>query len=245
MITICKECDKTFSILPSRVNINGNYCSRQCMHKSFRARPERRNGIVKQCEVCSSMFYVTQSRSYYKFCSYRCRGLSCSMNTRGSKHWRWRPSPDRFWEKVSFSCELDGCWIWLGKCDKHGYGKFSESSKYILAHQWSYRRAFGDIPEGLILRHTCHNPKCVRPSHLLVGTHFQNSQDMVAAYRHRYGELCSKAKITEVDVRAILLLGREDKVYPKAIADNYGISVRQVSRLLRGTSWRHITDRGE
>jgi len=39
-------------------------------------------------------------------------------------------------------------------------------------------------PVGGVVRHSCDEPLCINPSHLLEGTHSDNTQDMLARNRH-------------------------------------------------------------
>src|SRR2546422_8342600 len=66
-----------------------------------------------------------------------------------------------------------GCRIWTGWKDRWGYGQFKHNSKPVKAH----RAAFGPIPDGLVVMHTCDQPSCVRESHLLLGTVADNNAD--------------------------------------------------------------------
>lgn len=45
------------------------------------------------------------------------------------------------------------------------------------AHRFSYAIANGSIQVGDNVLHTCDNSKCVRPSHLYIGTHSDNMRD--------------------------------------------------------------------
>jgi hypothetical protein len=77
-----------------------------------------------------------------------------------------------------------GCMNWQHYKNADGYGRMSFNRKVISAHRFSYKLFIGDIPEGLIVRHKCHNPPCCNPNHLLIGTQLDNIQDMVNAGRH-------------------------------------------------------------
>ena len=86
----------------------------------------------------------------------------------------------RFFSKIE--TRHNGCWEWIGSKDKGGYGHFkypTGNDKPIGAHVASYRYFYGVVPEGMEIRHTCDNPSCVNPIHLIPGTHQDNMNDMV------------------------------------------------------------------
>lgn len=88
---------------------------------------------------------------------------------------------DRFWRKVN---KTETCWLWTGYIEKRGYGRFGYNYKTIEAHRMSWIIANGEIPEGMIICHECDNPSCVNPDHLFLGTHKDNTWDMVDKGRH-------------------------------------------------------------
>ena len=90
---------------------------------------------------------------------------------------------ERFNQKVE---KTDSCWLWTGAKASNGYGCMSYNGKSTSAHRLSYLLHKGDIPEGLIICHTCDIPHCVNPDHLWVGTYTQNSHDMLK--KNRQGE---------------------------------------------------------
>lgn len=86
----------------------------------------------------------------------------------------------RFWERVRKS---DGCWEWTGT-RSNGYGILGVQKKNIPAHRMSYELNVGQIPEGMVIDHRCHNTGCVRPSHLRPVTIRQNVENRAGAQRN-------------------------------------------------------------
>lgn len=151
-----------------------------------------------------------------------------------------------FWSKVDKSGE---CWEWQAYRMPWGYGRFGcADGKTRTAHRISYEMAFGPIPEGLIVCHTCDNPPCVRPKHFFLGSHKDNAQDAVRkrrsphhanpdSYRHIARETHPMAKLTEADVATIRQLRREGYLL-REIGDRFGMSQNQISRIARGEAWK-------
>lgn len=75
------------------------------------------------------------------------------------------------------------CHTWIGPLNEKGYGKFSVNAVYKKAHRVAYERAYGEIPEGAQVDHTCHNRACVNPEHLRAVTGKQNSENRAGANR--------------------------------------------------------------
>lgn len=71
------------------------------------------------------------------------------------------------------------CLMWPGRTDEDGYGRIGKRS--IRAHRVAWERANRrQIPPGLVVMHTCDNPPCVNPSHLILGTVGDNNRDREA-----------------------------------------------------------------
>jgi hypothetical protein len=78
--------------------------------------------------------------------------------------------------------EKDGeCWIWKKQLNSSGYGKLKINTKHSTAHRESYKIFNGEIPEGMLILHSCNKPACINPEHLRLGTHKDNMQDRTEA----------------------------------------------------------------
>jgi HNH endonuclease len=139
-----------------------------------------------------------------------------------------------------------GCLEWLRSKNKLGYGSIRVNGKTHFAHRVAYIIFKGDIPEGMCVCHACDVPYCVNPDHLWIGTHKQNSQDMVNKNRccrkyhgggfkkgHIYSRNKRKRKLTDTQVREIraTLYAREPL---SSVADRYGVTVSCISTIRRG-----------
>jgi hypothetical protein len=69
----------------------------------------------------------------------------------------------------------------MGKRQPEGYGRFGVAGRgTILAHRYAWELAHGEIPEDVMVCHTCDNPPCCNERHHFLGTVVDNNAD-----RHR------------------------------------------------------------
>ncbi len=101
------------------------------------------------------------------------------------------PIANRFWRNVNQSDEQNGCWPWTASHDQDGYGITWDTDKQRLvrAHRAAWELANSPVPAGLGVLHRCDRPECCRPSHLFLGTHQDNMDDMVRKGRSHKGRL--------------------------------------------------------
>lgn len=143
------------------------------------------------------------------------------------------PIKERFLSKVDTRGDEE-CWIWKSSVNKNGYGKFGVTT----AHRMSYILFVGNIPDGMLVCHTCDNPPCVNPKHLFLGNNLDNIRDCVNKGRqHKQGgEDSHNHKLTwniVLDMRTM----HNNGVLKKDIAEKYNISRSHVSRITLGKSW--------
>lgn len=92
---------------------------------------------------------------------------------------------ERFWEKVDASAGPSKCWLWTAYKDDLGYGRISLNGTAKLSHRVSYEINGGQIPEGMLILHSCDNPPCCNPAHLRPGTLADNQRDMITRKRRK------------------------------------------------------------
>ena len=136
-----------------------------------------------------------------------------------------------------------GCWVWTGHVQDTGYGRlgvrglgFPEA--YDMAHRVAYRLFRGEIPEGMSVLHRCDNRRCVKPSHLFLGTKGDNNADRAAKGRNadRRGVRNTNSKMNDSMVREI----RASPERGADIARRLGVSQASVCMVRGGKTWTHV-----
>lgn len=153
-----------------------------------------------------------------------------------------RPLPERFWEKVDKSAGSDGCWPWIGGFFQSirgfaPYGRFMVTGQDgRRAHRFAYELTHGKIRKGAVIRHTCDNPSCCNPRHLLSGTSSDNVLDRVERGRTATGETHGLSKLSKAAVATI----RSSSLSNPKIAKQFGISRHQAWAIRTKKAWSHL-----
>lgn len=78
---------------------------------------------------------------------------------------------------------FDDCWIWKPYKGRYPWYK-PTGMKQIQAHRYVCTVYHGDMT-GKVARHTCDNPACVNPKHIIPGTQQDNIADGVKRGRYK------------------------------------------------------------
>ena len=146
--------------------------------------------------------------------------------------------PARFWDKVTVV--HSGCWEWNASRNPAGYGKYQTGTHRKSASRYAHRLAHADshCDDAVIVRHTCDNPPCVNPRHLLCGSSQDNANDMVTRGRVAVGEQSSGSKLTTADVLSII---RQAGTIPqRTLAEQYGVHRVTISLIVNKKTWKHL-----
>ncbi|MDE2105826.1 MAG: HNH endonuclease [Patescibacteria group bacterium] len=111
--------------------------------------------------------------------------------------------------------------------------------KSMLAPRVAYAIFYGEIGDGLVVRHTCDNPACCNPLHLMTGTHADNVRDRVTRDRSAKGVKNGRAKLTENQVREIRAM--KGTMLARDIGARFGVGEDTVYLIHQGQTWRHVT----
>lgn len=124
---------------------------------------------------------------------------------------------------------------WVGDCLEwtatisNGYGTFVYNKKCINASRAAWIAEHGEIAKGLCVLHKCDNRKCCNTKHLFLGTHKQNTADMIKKGRDNW-ETTRKFPIGTREKAWEL---RQQGKSWKEIAEELNLKISQIGSLLQ------------
>jgi len=146
----------------------------------------------------------------------------------------------KFMEKFEYS--ENNCWEWKACKNYGGYGVMRVNKINILATHFIWIFLHGDIPDNKIICHRCDNPGCINPSHLFLGDHNDNVQDMIKKGRARKarGIAVNTNKLNENQVIEIRKMYFENNIMQKDIAKKYNVTPNAIRAILIRKSWKWL-----
>jgi hypothetical protein len=128
------------------------------------------------------------------------------------------------------------CRVWRGARNNLGYGIIVREGRKWLVHRWIMHLVGHDI-EGKLVLHTCDNPPCFRYDHLVIGTHKDNTQDMVRKGRARGNtQPNARRKLTIEQAREALTMPGPAWL----AAERFGVHASAIVQLRRRETYKEI-----
>jgi len=120
--------------------------------------------------------------------------------------------------------------------NRDGYGKVKRDNKELRANRVAYELANGVDLGDLIVRHTCDNPPCCNPKHLIPGTHKDNAIDRDTRDR-RFGGSVGHSKLTAEQVVEIYQ-SADSLTY---LACKFNVNDATIRDIMEGRTWQMVT----
>lgn len=230
---------------------------------------KRSTSLICVCQSCDARFSVKPhevAMGRGRYCT-----LACSIA--GKMAERRRTLRECFWLKVA---KVDPDWLWTGAVNRvTGYGVLRldiDGQRCNSAHRAAWVMTSGPVPDGLYVLHTCDVRLCVRNDgplgeywangamhprrgYLWLGTHADNTADMMAKGRQQdgsrsgwvtaperfvRGERNHAARLTEPQVVEIRRRYAAGGVTQRQLATAYGVGQQTISQTLLERSWKHL-----
>ena len=137
---------------------------------------------------------------------------------------------------IVYETNDNGCWICISHfIDIDGYPTICINWRQRKMSRYIYERFIGNIPKGMVIRHTCDTRNCINPNHLEIGTPKDNTKDMKERGREKKasGEYNGMAKLKWEQVREI----RKDHRKTAVIARHYSVSPRCIRDIKNNINW--------
>lgn len=167
-------------------------------------------------------------------------------------------SKEEIWSRLLEKGERQesGCLYWKGDHYLHDYGRTSINGQYFSVHRLSYclHHDIKQLPtlneEGvrMMIRHICNHPQCFEPTHLKLGTQYENDyDDKIENNTLQRGPKHYNSSITEEKAKEIKLSKRDkseaDYQSQRQRAEQFGVSLDLLKSIDCGKSWAYLPDR--
>lgn len=240
----CQHCNIYFERKKKGYKKPPVFCSLKCSdeHKKKNAK----NIYEFNCQNCGKFVRAQRTKKVIKeqglpkFCSYGCKqggtpGFSWKTATEEEK----KTYLERLYHSRVVIRDENQCYGWRGFSGPDGYARFFSNKKSKMAHVFSWEMNFGPVPDGMCVCHHCDVRHCSNPLHLFIGTHKENSEDMVSKGRSAKGSKVGNAKLSENQVEEIKKL-LSNGVVCNYIAKQYNVNFSTIARIRDSKTWKHV-----
>lgn len=137
---------------------------------------------------------------------------------------------------LQHTTQVDTCLIWNRCLNTDGYPRMAyQGNSNGKVHRIVYELSTGENIDGKVVRHTCDNPRCINPEHLISGTATDNMRDRDLRFRH------GAAKLSPEDVLEIRRRFADNpKLKSPILAQEFHVSSRTILSIKHGTHWKTL-----
>lgn len=203
----------------------------------------------KRCSICKKYKSTTEFGKGNMKCGLASECKEC----KNKKRRMYRDRDDMFWKRFwSKTTRVGGCLEWNGRynADEVPICKY-KGTKSASVRRIVYKLAIGPVDDDAFVLTTCNNKRCVRHSHMKVGTReewrIKAANNIPTGDEHYYqlcpekrpyGSRCGRAKLTEDIVREVRKRAANES--GKSIAQSLGVWQSTISKILTGKTWKHV-----
>lgn len=135
----------------------------------------------------------------------------------------------------AFTATTDECICWpAGWSTVNGYAYARIGTSMTLVHVYVLERTAGERPAGKQAAHSCGKTLCINPRHLRWATPQENEADKRQHGTDPRGERNGMALLTDEQVSEIRSLYAAGGMTQTVLAEMYGTTQGQISRLIAG-----------
>ena len=137
---------------------------------------------------------------------------------------------------------MNDCIEWQGYKSRQGYGRTTHNGESWRIHRLVWTKAYGEIPAGMSICHSCDNPACVNIQHLWLGSDADNVHDRDRKGRQYTprGSSNGSSVLNETKVLEIRRMRTETALSCPKLAQVFGVNKTTIQRIINRKRWQHI-----
>lgn len=148
---------------------------------------------------------------------------------------------ERKFKNPEYFIDENGCWVCTNRIVNHKYGYpsiyLNGTGKNIMLSKYNYIKKYGELPEGMEMRHKCDNKLCINPDHMEPGTHKQNMEDMANMGKAKRG---TKSPFNKLTIEQAKIAKFGNGVSIEKLAIQFGVVPSTIHGIRKGKSWKWL-----